>query len=168
MFPWPVPAPLTKCGIRDSKMLSSQARERLAPLIYTYALGAAIGMASSQEIDEFSIVGATRLAMLRALKQLTPAPDMLLIDALPLPQARIPFQSVIHGDALCLSIAAASIIAKVARDSLMSEMDARFPGYGFAQHKGYPTKEHLDCLRRLGATPEHRRSFAPVRSLLGT
>ncbi|MSQ11332.1 MAG: ribonuclease HII [Dehalococcoidia bacterium] len=165
VLPYPVPERLLRCGIRDSKQLSPQARARLAPLIREHAVGAGVGLATSEEIDELGIVWATRQAMLRALESLAVRPDLLLIDALPLPQAGIPFRAIIHGDALCLSIAAASIVAKVARDRMMVEMDAEHPGYGFARHKGYGTAEHLASLARLGPTPQHRRTFAPVRLL---
>ena len=111
------------------------------------------------------IGSATRTAMTRAIAGLEIRPDHLLIDAVPLPEADIPFHSIIRGDAKCRSIAAASIVAKVARDQHMFQEDAKYPGYGFARHKGYGTPEHLEQLRRLGACPIHRRSFAPVRAV---
>jgi uncharacterized protein (TIGR00252 family) len=125
-----------------------------------------VGRAEAEEIDRHGIVAATRLAMGRAIAQLTPAPDFLLVDALRLPEAGVPYKAIIHGDAICLSIAAASIVAKVARDLLMAKLDAEYPGYNFAQHKGYPTRAHLERLERLGPSPVHRRCFAPVRRLL--
>ena len=166
VLPYPLPPALRGAGIRDSKALSARARERLAPLIREHAVSAAVGSASAAEVDRLGIVEATRQAMLRAVASLAVRPDLLLVDALDLPQAGIPFRAIVHGDALCLSIAAASIVAKVTRDRLMVEMDARYPGYSLARHKGYPTADHLARLRRNGPTPEHRRSFAPVRQLV--
>ena len=151
--------------IRDSKALSPARRERLAPLISEAALGVGIGAAESDEIDALGIVQATRAAMARAVAQLSVRPDHLLIDAVPLPEAGIPFRALIKGDALCRSIAAASIVSKVARDRRMLHEDASHPGYGFAHHKGYATPEHLEQLARLGPCPIHRRSFDPVRTM---
>ena len=111
-------------------------------------------------------MGATVTAMTRAVRQLPGGVDHLLVDALALECDGLPCRAIVHGDALCCSIAAASIVAKVARDALMDALDAQFPGYGLARHKGYPTAEHLAALERLGPTPVHRRSFAPVRRLL--
>ena len=153
-------------GLRDSKQLTAKARERLAPQVRRFAAGVGIGSASPSEIDALGIVGATVAAMSRAIRQLPQSADHLLVDALRLECDGLPCRPIIHGDALCCSIAAASIVAKVARDSLMVELDALHPGYGFARHKGYPTAEHLAALERLGPTPLHRRSFAPVRRVL--
>ncbi len=153
-------------GLRDSKQLTSAARERLAPQVRRYATGVGVGSASHAEIDALGIVGATVAAMARAIRQLPQAADHLLVDALRLECDGLPCRAIIHGDALCCSIAAASIVAKVARDSLMVKLDALHRGYGFARHKGYPTPEHLAALERLGPTPLHRRSFAPVRRVL--
>ena len=153
-------------GLRDSKQLTAKARERLAPQVRRFAAGVGIGSASPAEIDALGIVGATVAAMSRAIRQLPQSADHLLVDALRLECDGLPCRPIIHGDALCCSIAAASIVAKVARDSLMVELDALHPGYGFARHKGYPTAEHLAALERLGPTPLHRRSFAPVRRVL--
>ena len=114
------------------------------------------------------IVGATRLAMTRAVSRLALRPRFLLVDALALPDVPIPQKAIIHGDALCLSIAAASIAAKVTRDRIMEKADAAYPGYGFARHKGYGTREHLRNLDRLGPCAIHRRSFAPVKNWAGT
>lgn len=165
VLPHPLPRALRKAGIRDSKQLSAQGRERIAPLIREYAVSVAVAYASVEEIDSINILEATRLAMCRAATQLSPRPDLLLTDAVALPHAGVPFQPIVDGDARCLSIASASIVAKVFRDALMVEMDAAYPAYGFAQHKGYGTAEHLAALARLGPTPEHRRSFAPVREI---
>ena len=153
-------------GLRDSKQLTAKARERLAPQVRRFAAGVGIGSASPAEIDALGIVGATVAAMSRAIRQLPQSADHLLVDALRLECDGLPCRPIIHGDALCSSIAAASIVAKVARDSLMVELDALHPGYGFARHKGYPTAEHRAALERLGPTPLHRRSFAPVRRVL--
>ena len=153
-------------GLRDSKQLTAKARERLAPQVRRFAAGVGIGSASPSEIDALGIVGATVAAMSRAIRELPQSADHLLVDALRLECDGLPCRPIIHGDALCSSIAAASIVAKVARDSLMKELDALHPGYGFARHKGYPTAEHLAVLERLGPTPLHRRSFAPVRRVL--
>ena len=153
-------------GLRDSKQLTAAARERLAPQVRRFAAGVGIGSASHAEIDALGIVGATVAAMTRAIRELPQSADHLLVDALRLECDGLPCRAIIHGDALCSSIAAASIVAKVARDSLMKELDALHPGYGFARHKGYPTAEHLAALERLGPTPLHRRSFAPVRRVL--
>ena len=151
------------CAIPNS---SPPARERLAPQVRRFAAGVGVGSASHAEIDALGIVGATVAAMSRAIRQLPQSADHLLVDALRLECDGLPCRAIIHGDALCCSIAAASIVAKVARDSLMGELDALHPGYGFARHKGYPTPEHLAALERLGPTPLHRRSFAPVRRVL--
>ena len=153
-------------GLRDSKQLTATARERLAPQVRALAAGVGVGSASPAEIDAFGIVGATMEAMSRAIRELATDVDHLLVDAVALECDGLPCRAIIHGDALCCSIAAASIVAKVARDALMDEMDALHPGYGFARHKGYGTAEHLSALERLGPTPLHRRSFAPVRRLL--
>ena len=123
-------------------------------------------MVSPGDIDAIGIVPATRRAMALAVERLTLRPDSLLIDALSLPGLDIPQRSLIKGDCLSLSIAAASIIAKVTRDALMVELDILYPGYGFASNKGYPTRRHVESLRRLGACPAHRCSFAPVRESL--
>ena len=114
-------------------------------------------------IDTYGIVPATRLAMKLAVLELTPDPEALLIDYLSLPKITLPQKGIINGDAICVSIACASIIAKVARDRLMSSLDARFPGYKLGKHKGYGTAEHLECLNRNGPCSIHRRSFAPVK-----
>ncbi len=153
-------------GLNDSKKLSPLARERLAPRIQHYAAGVGIGRAEHHEIDALGIIEATRTAMTRAIRQLANQVDHLLVDALPLSCDGLPCRAIIHGDVLCSSIAAASIVAKVARDQLMQEMDETSPGYGFAQHKGYPTESHMAALEQLGVTPIHRRSFTPVRRVI--
>ena len=152
--------------LNDSKLLSPNKRNRLAPRITYGAIAVGIGAAESDEIDAIGIVPATRAAMTRAIANLSVRPDHLLIDAVPLSEPGLPYRHLVRGDSLCRSIAAASIIAKVARDSRMVTEDAAYPGYGFAKHKGYPSPEHLECLARLGPCPIHRRSFAPVRAML--
>jgi ribonuclease HII len=153
--------------IRDSKQTTPKQRERVLPHLQDHAVGLEVGISSSGEIDRIGIVAATRLAMRRAIDSLAIRPQFLLIDALTLPDVPIPQKAIIHGDALCLSIAAASIAAKVARDRIMVDEDVMNPGYGFAQHKGYGTAEHFRNLRRLGPCPIHRYSFAPVREMAG-
>lgn len=152
-------------GLADSKTLPPETRERLAGEIRAGAEAWAVGWASADEIDRVNIREASRLAMKRAAEALNPPPDYLLADALaidlPLPQ-----QALIKGDARVEAIAAASILAKTARDALMQELDSQYPGYGLARHKGYATAEHLEALARLGPSPLHRRSFAPVRESL--
>ncbi len=150
--------------VNDSKQLSPRQREELFEPIRAHALTCATGAASHAEIDALGIVRASHLAMRRALDALTPPPDALLIDALVLPELEIPQQGLIHGDAISLSIAAASILAKVTRDRLMCELDATYPGYHFSQHKGYGTATHQAALRALGPCPIHRLSFAPIRT----
>lgn len=149
--------------VRDSKQMTPTQREYVLPHLQESALALEVGMSSPQEIDDLGIVGATRLAMRRALDGLALTPQFLLLDAFPLPGVQIPQKPIVHGDALCLSIAAASVVAKVVRDRIMEEQDALFPSYGFARHKGYATREHLRNLRDHGPCPIHRRSFAPVR-----
>lgn len=150
-------------GVKDSKALSPRQRARLAPEIRQFALAWGVGAVPACEIDEMGIVAATQLAMLRAVEELRPPPEFLLLDALSLPQAKFPQMSIVKGDALCLSIAAASILAKVARDALMEDYDCTFPGYGFRQHKGYGTAAHQEALCRLGPSSIHRLSYSPMR-----
>ncbi|GGX97471.1 ribonuclease HII [Litchfieldella qijiaojingensis] len=153
-------------GLTDSKALSAARRERLADEIRGKALAFAVAEASAQEIDELNIYHATHLAMRRAIDGLTPSAEYLLVDGNRLPGHHVPGQAVVKGDARHPAIAAASILAKVVRDAQMRELDARYPAYGFARHKGYPTPEHLAALERLGPLAEHRRSFAPVKRQL--
>ena len=151
--------------IDDSKKLSRAAREDLfAALTATACVG--VGAASAAEIDRINIHHATLLAMRRALLALRPAPRAALVDGKFPPQASCLVRTVVGGDGLCLSIAAASIVAKVTRDRLMTRLAALYPGFGFERNAGYPTPEHLSALRALGPTPHHRRSFAPVLKML--
>ncbi len=148
-------------GLADSKALTPARREQLAAVIRSNAVSWAIGIADATEIDSINIYQASRLAMKRAVDALVPAPDFLLIDALTIDWPG-PQRGIIKGDAQVECIAAASILAKTSRDACMLDLDRRYPGYGLARHKGYPTQEHKDALRRLGITDLHRRSYAPV------
>jgi ribonuclease HII len=154
-------------GVDDCKKLDVKERERLAPIIEREAIAWAVAFVEPEEIDRLNIYWAGLCAMKRALEGLTAAPDHLLIDARRLRDVPLPQTPIVKGDEKSLSIAAASILAKTARDARMRELDARYPGYGFARHKGYPVKEHVDALARLGPCAVHRRSFAPVRLALG-
>jgi len=151
--------------VRDSKLLTPRRRELCYGLILEQALDWGVGLVPSAEIDRLGIVPATRAAMLQALEALSPPPDYLLIDALSLPEVPIPQWAMPKGDLYRLSISAASVIAKVYRDRWMVRLDRRLPGYGLARHKGYGTRQHRAALCSLGATPEHRHSYAPIRAL---
>ncbi|MBI5034553.1 MAG: ribonuclease HII [Chloroflexi bacterium] len=150
---------------RDSKLLSPAQREKLFEPICAAALAYATGLATHEEIDVLGIVPATRLAMQRALEALTVPIGALLIDAIKLPAFALPQKAIIHGDQLSLSIACASILAKVTRDRMMVELETEFPGYAFGQHKGYGTAAHQAALQKLGVCRIHRASFAPIRDL---
>jgi ribonuclease HII len=152
--------------VRDSKTLSPAQRQRLEEEIKAAAVAWAVGTASAEEIDALNIRRADALAMLRAVEGLSVRPEFVLIDAFRIPGLSVPSKNIIHGDAEVKSIAAASILAKVARDRHMHELAARFPGYGFEVHKGYGTKVHQEALCRLGPCPEHRRTYEPVRKVL--
>lgn len=153
-------------GLTDSKKLTARRREALDAEIRERALAWSVAEASADEVDTLNIYHATHLAMRRAIDALSPAAEYLLVDGNRLPGHHVPGQAVVKGDARHAAIAAASILAKVARDAGMQTLDARHPDYGFARHKGYPTREHLAALERLGPLPEHRRSFAPVKRQL--
>ena len=148
--------------VRDSKQLRPAVRETLAAAVRAEALAHAVGMASAAEIDEMGIAPATRLAMTRAIAALQPAADFLLIDWVRLSALALAQVSFARADALSVSVAAASILAKVARDAHMVQLDALHPGYAFAAHKGYGAPAHLAALQQLGPCPEHRHSFAPI------
>jgi ribonuclease HII len=154
-------------GVDDSKKLDAAARDRLAGEIKETALAYSVGFAEVDEIDTINIYWAGMLAMRRAVEGLSLSAQHLLIDARRINNVPIPQQPIVKGDCKSLSIAAASILAKTARDAVMQGLNEQYPGYGFARHKGYPVREHLLALNRLGASPVHRRSFAPVRSILG-
>jgi ribonuclease HII len=147
-------------GVRDSKLLTPLERERLAPDIQEIALSWSVAFASAEEIDTLGIVPATRLAALRALQELSILPEYLLTDfRLELPELDIPQTALVHGDALCLSIAAASVLAKVRRDEFMYELDLQYQGYGLGKHKGYGTPAHRLAMKRMGISPIHRKTF---------
>ena len=153
-------------GLKDSKQLSERKREALAAQIRSDALAWALGRAEVEEIDAINILQASLLAMQRAVAALSLAPELVLVDGNHCPRLACPAQAIVKGDSLVPAISAASILAKVSRDREMLDLDARYPGYGLAQHKGYPSKAHLAALQTLGASPVHRRSYAPVRRLL--
>lgn len=153
-------------GVNDSKQLTAQQREQWLTVIGEVAVTIAIGGAGPSEIDQGGIVPATKAAMQRAVAMLHPQPEALVIDAVNLQSVvPLPQLAVNYGDTLSLSIAAASIVAKVARDRLMARLDSQYPGYDFARHKGYGTAAHQAALKRLGPCPIHRRSFAPIAQL---
>ncbi len=151
-------------GVADSKLLPPARRLALSQVITCHALAVGVGAVPAAAIDALGIAAATRQAMVRALLVLSPPADCLLIDYLRLPEVPLPQECMPHGDALVLSIAAASIVAKVSRDRMMAGLEATFPGYGFAHHKGYGTAEHRAALARLGPSAVHRLSFAPLHS----
>jgi ribonuclease HII len=170
-----LPVGFTHAGIKDSKMLTAEQRERLLPTIRESALCWGVGVVEVEEIDRINILNASLLAMVKAIRALRPVPDCLLIDGnrripaelFPVSAAEdLPFQrTIIGGDQLCVSIAAASILAKVARDAIMVEVDKNYPEYGFAHHKGYSCITHVEALRQFGPSPIHRRTFRPVRAM---
>ena len=153
-------------GLRDSKKLTEARRETLAGEIRDKALAWSVARASVAEIDELNILQASLLAMRRAVEALDPQPSYVLVDGNRLPVWGYASEPVVKGDDRVPAIAAASILAKVQRDGELVELEAQYPGYGFARHKGYPTAEHLEALQTLGVTPAHRRSFGPVAKLL--
>lgn len=152
-------------GVRDSKTLDHARRERLLGLIEAVALGVGVGWVPADELDRIGLGAANRVAWERAIAALPVAPDYLLLDGFRLPTSALPQERIVRGDRDCLSIAAASIVAKVARDRALVALDARHPAYGFGRHKGYGTAAHRAALARHGACPEHRHSFAPLRGL---
>ncbi len=152
--------------VRDSKQLSPSKRESLFKQIQEAELPIGVGMVPQVDIDDYGIVKATQLAMSHAVENLPFTPDFLLIDALDLPGISLPQKSIVHGDQLSISIACASVVAKVSRDRYMVDLDSLYPDYGLARHKGYGTREHLLSLQQRGPCPLHRRSFAPVWRLI--
>lgn len=152
-------------GLKDSKRLSAARRDTLYERICECALAWATGSASVAEIDSLNILQATLLAMQRAVAGLEPAAEHALIDGNRCPPLDCPARAIVRGDSLVAAISAASILAKVTRDREMLDLDKYYPGYGFASHKGYPSRQHLEALDRLGVLPVHRRSFAPVRRI---
>jgi len=153
-------------GLRDSKQLTALARERLAEIIRERAYAWSLGRADAADIDRINILQATLLAMARSVEGLPTSPHHVLVDGLHCPRLACTVEAVVGGDRRFASISAASILAKVSRDAEMVELDCRYPQYGFKRHKGYPTAEHREALRRHGPCPFHRRSFAPVRDLI--
>lgn len=154
-------------GLADSKTLTARRRQSLADRIREDAAAVAVVSLDATEIDELNILRASLEGMRRAVAELSPPPVRVLVDGNRMPELDCPCEAVVGGDAKVPAISAASILAKVARDEYMIALDARYPGYGFARHKGYPTREHLEALYRLGPCPEHRRSFGPVRAAEG-
>ncbi len=155
-------------GLADSKVLTPERRETLAAVIKQRALGWALGRAEVEDIDRLNILQASLLAMGRAVEALAVRADLVLVDGRIAPCLGCWMQTLVKGDARVPQIAAASVLAKVERDALMCELDSRYPVYGFARHKGYPTRAHLRALQLHGVTPVHRRSFAPVREVLAS
>ncbi len=153
-------------GLNDSKKLTERKREHLFDEIKASALAWSIGRASVEEIDRLNILNASLLAMRRAVESLLPPPDHVLVDGNKLPAWQFSAEAIVGGDGSIACISAASVLAKVTRDREMLELDEKYPGYGLAKHKGYPTAQHLDALARLGVTPIHRRSFGPVARLI--
>lgn len=149
-------------GINDSKKLTEKKRKELYKIIVKNAIDYKIVFVSEKEVDELNIYQATKKGMLEAVNGLSVTPDHVLIDAMPLNELKIPHTSIIHGDARCASVAAASIIAKVTRDEYMEKMDIKYPNYGFKKHKGYGTKNHIEALEKYGPCKIHRKTYAPV------
>ncbi|MDE2434525.1 MAG: ribonuclease HII [Burkholderiales bacterium] len=154
-------------GLADSKKLTARQRDKLYDEIRAKALCCSIAEASVEEIDEINILQATMLAMRRAVEGLRLKPSMVLVDGNRLPVLKVPAEAIVKGDAKVAAISAASILAKVHRDRLCEQLDEAYPQYGFAGHKGYPTVDHVAALKQHGVTPAHRRSFGPVRVVLG-
>ena len=155
-------------GLWDSKKLTEKVREKLYDQIYQQAISVGVGRASVEEIDQLNILHASMLAMQRAVENLSLVPDLALIDGNRCPKLSCLSEAIVQGDAKVASIGAASIIAKVTRDREMKEWHSQYPYYGLDRHKGYPTQAHIQALEEHGVSPQHRRSFAPVRRLIGT
>jgi len=153
-------------GLNDSKQLSEKKRNQLFDEIIHKSLSYGISQVSEQVIDQINIYQASRLAMMNAISLMNVAPDFILTDAMPLPESKVPFLSIIKGDTLSATIAAASILAKVSRDRYMEELSKEYPEYGFAKHKGYPTKAHILAIVTHGILPIHRKTYDPVKSML--
>ncbi len=153
-------------GLNDSKQLSEKKREKFYEILMTEALSIGIGIVRASEIDELNILEASRKAMYIAINNLSITPEYILSDAMNLNDIDIPTRPIIHGDALSLSIAAASVIAKVTRDHIMYELDQKYPEYNYKKNKGYPTKEHLELIKKYGITKEYRMSYKPVKFVM--
>ncbi len=153
-------------GLDDSKKLSEKKREKFYDIIMKEAISVGVGIVDSKKIDEINILEASRLAMKLAIDNMDIKPEYVLSDAMKLTNITIPYKDIIHGDALSLSIAAGSVIAKVTRDRMMYELDAKYPEYGFAKHKGYPTKAHLENIEKYGLLDDYRFTYKPVSDLV--
>ena len=153
-------------GLNDSKKLSEKKREQLYDIIMKDAISVGVGIVGPEKIDEINILEASRLAMKLAIEDLDVKPEFVLSDAMKLTNIDIPYKDIVHGDALSLSIAAGSVIAKVTRDRMMYELDKEYPEYGFAKHKGYPTKAHLEKIREYGVLKNYRFTYKPVSDLI--
>ena len=157
-------------GLNDSKKLSEKKREAYAPYIKEHAIAYALGIVSPEEIDEINIYEASRKAMMIAISDVRKQIDLqhVLVDAMPLPDLDINSTSIIKGDSKSISIAAASVIAKVTRDEMMIELDKKYPDYGFKDHKGYPTKKHIEAINKYGLIDGYRKSYGPVKKIIGS
>ena len=157
-------------GLNDSKKLSEKKREAYAPYIKEHAIAYALGIVSPEEIDEINIYEASRKAMMLAISEVRKQIDLqhVLVDAMPLPDLDINSTSIIKGDSKSISIAAASVIAKVTRDEMMIELDKKYPEYGFKDHKGYPTKKHIEAINKYGLIDGYRKSYGPVKKIIGS
>ncbi len=153
-------------GLTDSKQLSEKKRELFYSYIMEHALSVGIGIKDEKVIDEVNIYEATKLAMYEAIKKSKITPEHVLIDAMKLEHLTMPSTSIIKGDAKSISIAAASVVAKVTRDHMMIELDQKYPMYGFKKHKGYPTKQHIEMIQKYGILEQHRKTFGPVKDYL--
>lgn len=154
-------------GLNDSKQLSEKKRELFYDIIMEQAIAVGVGIVDAKTIDEINIYAASRMAMIEAIRQLDVKPEYVLTDAMPM-DIDIPSKAIVHGDALSLSIAAASVIAKVTRDRMMIELDKAYPMYGFAKHKGYPTKEHIENVKKYGVLENYRFTYKPIRDLINS
>ena len=161
-----LPKNYTLEGLNDSKQLSEKKRELFYAILQKEAISIGVGIVSAKEIDEINILEASRKAMYMAIENLGVKPEYILSDAMSLNDIDIPSRPIIHGDALSLSIAAASVIAKVTRDHIMYELDKKYPEYHYKKNKGYPTKEHLEFIKKYGVTDEYRMTFKPVKFIL--
>ncbi len=153
-------------GLTDSKKISEKKRDQFYDIIMKDAISVGVGIVGPEKIDEINILEASRLAMKLAIENLSVKPEFILSDAMKLTNIDIPYQDIIHGDALSLSIAAGSVIAKVTRDRMMYELDKQYPEYGFASHKGYPTKAHLENIAKYGVLENYRFTYKPVSDLI--
>ena len=153
-------------GLNDSKKLTEKKRDKFYDILYKDAISIGIGIVDAKTIDEINILEASRLAMKLAIEDLNVKPEYILSDAMKLDNQSIPYTDIIHGDSLSLSIAAASVIAKVTRDRMMYDLDKEYPEYGFAKHKGYPTKLHLESLKKYGVLDNYRFTYKPVKEIL--